>query len=303
MFRTACSSALLAAALATPVMALDFGGENDITAVSGRTSPGYVRARQGDGSYVPEAYSFGKGGVWQGAMQDPSMDKLSFLSIAHMIATPLAGQHYYPSTDPAKTKLLIMVYWGTTRAPEHANDSNGSINMQLANAAVSNAAAEAKGLSAQGASAVNSAADEQLSSALAMMQAENKQRERDDLANIKMLGYDSWLEKTGGDLRGTAFEQNKRDLYTEVEENRYFVVLMAYNFQLLWKQKKHQFLWETRFSIRQRHHEFDKDLPVMAQYAARYFGQDSHGLVHDAIPLGQVEIGDVKSLGEVAPQK
>jgi hypothetical protein len=74
---------------------------------------------------------------------------------------------------------------------------------------------------------------------------------------------------------------------------------MAYDFQLLWKAKKHKLLWETRFSIRQRHHDFDKDLPTMAQYASQYFGQDSGGLVHKEIPLGHVDIGDVKSLGEV----
>ena len=37
----------------------------------------------------------------------------------------------------------------------------------------------------------------------------------------------------------------------------------------------------------------------MAQFASRYFGQDSHGLIHEAIPLGRVDVGDVKSLGEV----
>jgi hypothetical protein len=117
-----------------------------------------------------------------------------------------------------------------------------------------------------------------------------------------MLGYDSWLEKTQGDHRGTAMEQNRQDLFDEIEESRYFVVLMAYDFHLLWKEKKHRLLWETRFSIRQNHHEFDKELPSIAQFASKYFGQDSHGLLHEAVPLGRVDIGDVKSLGEVPPK-
>jgi hypothetical protein len=94
-------------------------------------------------------------------------------------------------------------------------------------------------------------------------------------------------------------EVRRDDMVAEIEENRYFVVLMAYDFQILWKQKKHKLLWETRFSIRQRHHNFDKDLPSMAQYASQYFGQDSHGLVHKEIPQGHVDIGEVKSLGSV----
>jgi hypothetical protein len=124
-------------------------------------------------------------------------------------------------------------------------------------------------------------------------------RDQDDLLNIKMLGYDSWWDATRGDYSGTALEIRRKDLISEIEEDRYFVVLMAYDFQLLWKQKKHKLLWETRFSIRQRHHDFDKDLPAMANYASRFFGQDTNGLIHDSIPLGHVDIGVVKSLGEV----
>jgi hypothetical protein len=298
--------AAVLAGLASTALALDFGGGNEITAVSGKTSPGYSRARQADGTYVPESYTFGKGGLWAGAMQDASMDKVSFLELAHAMAIPLATQNYLPSTNPATTKLLIMVYWGTTRAPEHASGSNGYVHMQDAAGTLSSAAMQAGGTSGAaaknaGSAAASASADGELTSALAMIAAENKLREQEDLVNIRMLGYESWLNQNQGDLRGTAFAQNRRDLYDEVEQNRYFVVLMAYDFQLMWKEKKHSLLWETRFSIRQLHHQFDKDVPTMAQYAARYFGQDTHGLVHDEIPLGQVDIGEVKSLGEVKP--
>ena len=143
---------------------------------------------------------------------------------------------------------------------------------------------------------------DELAAAVSLVGVENNRREQDDIINIKMLGYNSWLAQTRGDRRGTAFEESRRDLYDEIEQNRYFVVLMAYDFQVLWKEKKHRLLWETRFSIRQQHHEFDKELPSLALYASRYFGQDSGGLVHDRVPLGRVEVGDVKSLGEV-PQK
>ena len=66
---------------------------------------------------------------------------------------------------------------------------------------------------------------------------------------------------------------------------------MAYDFQLLWKQKKHKLLWETRFSINQKHNEFDKTLPAMAEYAARYFGQPSNGLVRERLLNDHVEVG------------
>jgi len=120
-----------------------------------------------------------------------------------------------------------------------------------------------------------------------------------DARNAALLGYSDELAQ-----QGTRARRERGDLIEEIEFSRYFVVLMAYDFQLMWKQKKHKLLWETRFSIRQRHHEFDRDLPVMAQFASQYFGQDSHGLVHEKIPLGRVDVGEPKSLGEVgAPSK
>jgi hypothetical protein len=288
------------------VHALDFGGANDITAVSGRTSGDYVRTRLPNGSFAPESYAFGMGGAWSGAMKDASIDKLSFLDIAHMVAGPLASQSYTPSRDPENTKLLILVYWGTTHAPGRASDSNGYVNLQAANGrfeAVNTQAAQMTSMSKNPLitpkSAMIAAADSELTTAMAMVAAENRMRDQDDLLNVKMLGYDSWWESSQGEHSGTALGTQRRDLLSEIEEDRYFVVVMAYDFHLLWKEKKHKLLWETRFSIRQLHHDFDKDLPVMAKYASAYFGQDSHGLVHEAIPIGKVDIGNVRSLGEV----
>jgi hypothetical protein len=37
--------------------------------------------------------------------------------VAQTIAVPLASQNYVPAKDPKSTRLMIMVYWGTTIAP------------------------------------------------------------------------------------------------------------------------------------------------------------------------------------------
>jgi hypothetical protein len=98
-------------------------GSDDITAVEAKVSSGYTRARLPSGEFKPETYVFAKGGEWKGALQDFSIDKMGFIEVAHTIAYPLADQNYLPSKDPKTTKLLLMVYWGTTHAPEHASDS------------------------------------------------------------------------------------------------------------------------------------------------------------------------------------
>ncbi len=285
----------------------------EIEAVSSRVAADYVRARQPSGAFEPEAYAFGKGGYWSGGVDDPSIGKLKFLDVAHVIAEPLATQNYVPTKDPATTKLLIMVYWGTTMPPAQAGSSvvfqNASSAMNALQSAKNAApppknasqaiqAARGKERGTPEEQAASAAAD----AAIAALQAENQLRRRLDIQNAKLLGYDSWWESTAH-LENTPLDLGRRDLLTELEEDRYFVVLMAYDFQLMWKQKKTKLLWETRFSVSERHHEFDKILPVMAQFAAKYFGQDSHGLQHHDVPIGQVELGQLKSLGTPAEKE
>jgi hypothetical protein len=285
---------------------LDSAGNNDITAVASKKSPSYIRIQLPNGTFIPESYVFGAGGVWRGEKVDATIDKVSFPEVAHMIAGALASQNYVSSRDPSTTKLLIMVYWGTSHGQEHASESNGYVNLQAAQAAKDNARMQAGGPpGGSGGSVLNSipktaderAADDRLTSALSAVVAENHMRDQSDMLNVTMLGYDSWWDDTQKYV-GTPLDFRRDDLLGEIEEDRYFVVLMAYDFQQLWWKKKHRLLWETRFSIRERHHAFDRDLPSMAQYASQYFGQDSHGLVHKAVPMGHVDIGNVKSLGE-----
>ena len=115
--------------------------------------------------------------------------------------------------------------------------------------------------------------------------------------NASLLGYD--LDKVTITRVNSVLDWKKRDLRADLEDDRYFVVLMAYDFPLLWKENKHKLLWETRFSLREIGHDFSKEFPAMAQYASQYFGQNSHGLVRTIVPEGHVEIGEPQSLGEV----
>jgi hypothetical protein len=123
----------------------------------------------------------------------------------------------------------------------------------------------------------------------------NKQRDDLDYSNAAMLGYNYDSEallgtEWGAMIELTALKGPRRELLSEIEYSRYFVVLMAYDFQRMWKQRQHKLLWETRFSINQPHNDFGKALPMMVQFASPYFGQDSHGLVRHPIPEGRVEV-------------
>jgi hypothetical protein len=279
-----------------------------ITAVAAQASDDYVRVRLANGSFEPEAYVFGEGGVWGGAGHDPSMDKLKFLQVARTIAAPLAQQHYLPAHDPSRTKLLIMVYWGQTAGAQ------GTANPGILNTLPNAQALVAPPPGPPPSSAAGAAAAHAMAAALAttpengtdaLLSFANRARDRQNLRNAGLLGYDLdplISEEYGNTIGLTARWDHQHDLVDDLEENRYFVILMAYDFPLLLKGKKHKLLWETRFSIRQQGNNFDEQLAAMAKYASRYFGRDSHGLLRRTLPEEHVELGELKFLG-VTPDK
>jgi hypothetical protein len=55
-------------------------------------------------------------------------------------------------------------------------------------------------------------------------------------------------------------------------------------------------LWEARLSLSQHRNLFDKRLGALAENASAYFGQNSNGLVHKAVPVGFVHVGPIRSL-------
>jgi hypothetical protein len=288
--------------------ALASGDLEGITALSSRASVDYMRSKLPDGSFKPEYYAFGKGGKWEGSFSDLSIDKLCFMDVARDIAPPLASQHYLPAKDPAKTNLLIMVYWGTTKAPEHGSSTDAYVRAQAADGGARGGPIVITiptGISSSKVMLVNrpipsSDIDSPMMAAMALVDMENLQRDKLNQQNVAMLGYESWWKQTEHfEHVGFGLDFERQDMIDEIERARYFVVLEAYDFQLLWKQKKHKLLWEIRFSVDQHHNEFDKALPAMAQYVSKYFGQDSHGLLREAVPAGRVDIGDLKSLGAV----
>jgi hypothetical protein len=273
--RSLATAALLATSWA-PVRAIppfdgNFENSNTTTAVYSGTSDDYIRSKLPDGSFQGETYGFGRGGFYGSAARDDTIENESFIDIARVIARPLAEKNFIPSRDPKKVKLLIMVYWGATSGTLDPLSENFQYQ-RMEHPKTENRPFDLLGpISYQGGLV--------------------------DLQNALILGYAGEIAATPTRL-GIIHNVKRDDLIDDIEHNRYFVVLMAYDFQLLWKEKKHKLLWETRFSIREQGNDFAKMLPSMAQYASQYFGQDSHGLIRKAIPEGNVEIGVPRTVSQ-----
>jgi hypothetical protein len=258
---------------------------SEYTAVSSRTSTDYARTQTLDRRFKQETYAFGIGGDYGGGERDPDAEKVKFMDVAHAIVGPLADQDYVSTKDPNKTQLLIMVYWGTTTGsgdPFAASWGANTFPSQIQSVISPIATVQENGRPpGEGSFSVDQGQ---------MDAGEVFNRGASDFKNAAILGYDSGLIVP--DSAGiTAMHIKRDDLLDEVRHNRYFVVLMAYDFQKLWKQKQHKLIWETRFSVRQQDNDFSRVLPFMAQYASQYFGKDTFGLIRRPLPEGNVEVG------------
>jgi len=260
----------LVAARALPTL----GGGGDVsdttTAVFSGVSEDYARNRLPDGTYRAETYAFGDGGYYGSSSSDATIDNEGFMSVARTIARPLADHNFLPTRDPKKAGLLIMVYWGATSGTLDPSSENFIYEREERPKGVSWSTELLGPVSLQGGLV--------------------------DLRNAMILGYAGEIAATHPRI-GIIHNVKRDDLIDDIEHNRYFVVMMAYDFQMMWRERKHKLLWETRFSIREQGNDFARMLPGMAHYASQYFGQDSHGLVRQAIPEGSVEIGVPQTLG------
>lgn len=226
-----------------------------ITAVYSKASDDYVRPTNPDGSPRAETFAFGDGGYYGAPIHDSTIDNLSFSDVAHTLAGSLASQNYLPAGDPHSTGLLIMVYWGATTGPYDFGADHFGTGPHFT------------GYEPTG-----------------MQVWMTRQR------NAGILGYGEELANANTSLLTKWYERD--DINDELDSSRYFVVLMAYDFQTMWREKKHKLVWEARFSIREQGNDFTRALPAMAQYASQYFGRDSHGLLRTHVPDGRIDVGD-----------
>jgi hypothetical protein len=297
LFRRTAVRLLLGSALSNVTFSIAAEAP-DVVAVASHASPDYVRKKLPDGTFEKETYVFGEGGKWKQALIDPSLDKLQYKHVALTVSKALAAQNYFRATDPdpMKNRLLIMVYWGMTNGTD---GSSGSLYYQNAEEALRPAVVTNPNFHTGNGQERNSGANASaIESALMMVNLVNHLRDKMNWTNASILGYDRELNRSVG-LEIGPMHTYQQELLEEIEENRYFVVLMAYDFQLLWKEKKPKVLWITRFSIREAGNYFDQQLEAMVQSASRYFGRECGGLIRRPIFEGHVDFGELKILGEV----
>jgi hypothetical protein len=256
-------------------------------AVSATTVPGYARPVDADGKFKPQSYVFTEGKFFAGQNDDASLAQMKFGDILKTLAPNLARQNYFPTKDVASADIVIVVHWGTTTAYDdpqkqtmidHLNESmtreggNGQIDQGTLNQVLADQANALNGTTATVA------------------------------RNSALLGFQPEIEKEQKKLFASTSEQT---MEAELNEERYFVILMAYDLQRMKKEHKSRVLWATRISVRSPGHNFTEAMPALVEAGAEVYGRQVDGLVrvNERSHEGHVNLGEMKVLGVVEKSK
>jgi hypothetical protein len=261
---------------------------NERIAVSSTAAPDYVRPHDGVAGLRPQGYIVTPGHRVESGTRDRSIESLTFNQLVGRLAPDLARQKYFPARSAATADLLIVVHWGTSQVYD---DPQKDTRMDAINNALPELQAQVRENGMGDAAPLNDVYD-----SLEWAQ----ENSRSALArNARLLGYARDLQRFGA---GNGYQSEREKLLAaELSEERYFVVLMAYDYQAMKKEKQSKLLWTTRLSVRTAGNNFTEALPVLAQAGSHVFGKQVDGLVHAKANMreGRVTFGEMKVLGVV----
>lgn len=260
---------------------------------------GYVR-RRADNSGKPETYVFVKGQHFRGMTFDTSLERMTFSRIAQTLAADLKEQRFEPAKEIGSADLVLVVHWGVTIKHEKAaqlfiTETDGvRQGFEAIETARQAELQDVSGVSsALGLVAAAEASFHSTAMELASMHSGNSAHAA---SNAELLGFKAALANADEEL----FESDlTHTLRTMVEEERYFIIVMAYDGPSMRQGKKRR-LWTSRFSIRSAGVNFGIALDRMSSIGGKFFGtsQPSLSLQRTKDRTGTVKVGDLKVIGD-----
>jgi len=270
----------------------------------------YLAARkQPDGSLRPETYVFMPGRFIPGESQDASLEKTPFVAVARELAPPLHAQNYLPAASLGKADLLLVVHWGATPRVEKSfkEDASTLENIQAANeqmdaAAQFEAEQRDEGNYLPSVLSVRPGLDQQLSNEIVNLRSGQVQAGIESENSAQLLGIQSALSIEDGNL---IFSEKYRALHEMTREERYFIVVVAYDAAELLRRGRLRKCWTLRASVRSAGVNFRMAMDRIGVVAAKYFGKAQHEVVLEkaVVTAGRVEMGEIRIIESFGPAK
>lgn len=229
----------------------------------------YLKAKETDEGLVPETYHLVQGKRIGGYIKDKSLEDVPFMEVAQNLAQQLRSRDYYPAQAKEDGDLLIIVNWGVTEIQADFDELFPTDDEEAA---------------------TEEDSDSFLDGAPGSILEEGGYSYREQ-SNAALIGFDRALRRK--DL-GT---QDQFELQEMLQNERYFMILSAFDWQLLRKTGEKKLLWTTRFSLDAVKQGFDEAHFALSRGAANYFGTNLDGKlgkVNTHVGPGEVETGELK---------
>lgn len=266
--------------------------ENRI-AIKAIASDEYTAARALDDSKKTQTYQFMKGNYHPGTTADSGMKDMTFEDIVRNMAVHLKKQGYYPLPEPGDSDLLFVVHYGRTTSEPTLEDMLGytSLEDQGYTEEVANAGAGGATLTQ---SEMNATADFGFSMAA---------RDNSETGGQLSLFYKAQLLGMEEAFLGSGVTiSEERLLKTLLDQERYFIVLVAYDYPKL-KAGEIEPLWTTRYSIRAIGQSFEEAIEDLNLVAGDFYGKNLKGLTQRRVSdRSRVEMGEIEVIGNEGPK-
>ncbi|MDA0348377.1 MAG: hypothetical protein O3C43_15450 [Verrucomicrobia bacterium] len=231
----------------------------------------YVKDRALDGEKKIQTYNFVEGRFYPGRTKNRGLKEFTFMDIVTDMAEHLKQQGYYNHPLVGEGDLLIVVHYGVTDYEESFEEMMGYTSL------------EDMGYSED--MDAGALADFQFMRSVA--ENMNQSNEQSTYKKAQLLDMEEAYDR-----RTSSTEEH--ELKSMLQEERYFVVLMAYDFPLI-KKGETKLLWSTRYSIRAVGQSFSQAIRDMNLVAGDYYGKNIKGLNKNrATDKSRVEMGEIE---------
>jgi len=231
---------------------------------------GYLDTKETDDGLRPETYHFVEGKFVGGYIRDKSLREVPFIEIAENLAVELRKRNYYPARNKEEGDLLIVVNRGVTQIQADFEQLFPTDDEE---------------------DSFESDEDEQSTDETPgtyLDETGYTYREQD---NAKLIGFDRAL------MRRDLGIQESIELQEMFKEERYFLILSAFDLKMLRDTGEKRMVWSTRFSMDAIKVGFDDAHFALSRAASGYFGTNLDGdlgKVSTFAGPGEVTTGELK---------
>ena len=234
-----------------------------------------------------QTYQFILGRYFPGNVKDTSMEKVTLDDVVQNLAVHMRKQNFYPHKDPEKGDLLIVIHYGVTDYDPTFEEmfAINSLEDLGYTDEIANAGGGGTALDFSTIDAINNFSFN-LNTSAAMADA----NEQSTFFKAQLLGLEeAFSPRTSS--------QEAYDLQHMLNEERYFIILMAYDYPL-YKQGELKLHWSTRYSIRTIGQPFEEAIKDMNYVAGDFFGKNLKGINSKRVTdRSRVDIGEIEVLG------